>query len=186
MTKNEYKKYWAKQHPESRRLSTQKYRLSHKEKINAYDKEYRRTHKLSEYLRKRRWLLNNRGKAIATKKLWKSRNKEKVREELRRYHQEHPHYHQAAGHNYRARRRKAGALSKKDVQRVYEDNIKKYGTLTCYLCEEEVSFGEDSIDHKMPLFRGGSNLYENLAIAHKKCNSVKGAKTPMEYWIGQI
>ena len=72
-------------------------------------------------------------------------------------------------------------LSIQTVQQTYEDNIKKYGTLTCYLCEKSIEFGNDSIDHKIPLSRGGNSLYENLAVAHRKCNSIKGIKTETEY-----
>lgn len=56
--------------------------------------------------------------------------------------------------NFR-RRKKVGKLEVRVVQRVYEDNIKKYGTLTCYLCFKEILFGKDTIDHKLPLSREG-------------------------------
>lgn len=67
------------------------------------------------------------------------------------------------------------------VQRVYEDNIKKYGTLTCYLCLKEVAFGNDHLEHRIPLSRGGNNLYENLAVACARCNLSKNNKTEEEY-----
>ena len=77
---------------------------------------------------------------------------------------------------YRDRRkallRENGGLPVEVVQRVYEDNIKKFGTLTCYLCLKPISFGKDSLDHKIPISRGGTNLYENLAIVHKRCNII--------------
>jgi len=73
-------------------------------------------------------------------------------------------------------------IPKKIVQRVYEDNIKQYGTLTCYLCGEEIEFGKDSIDHIKPVMLGGSNDYDNLKIAHKSCNSQKHAK-PLEKYL---
>lgn len=81
----------------------------------------------------------------------------------------------------RKRRRMAGELTLQTIQRVYEDNIKKYGTLTCYLCLKLISFGKDSLEHKIPISRGGTNLYENLAIAHKGCNSKKSTKTEKEF-----
>ena len=77
--------------------------------------------------------------------------------------------------------KKAGKLTIQTIQRVYEDNIKKYGTLTCYLCLKPINFRQDSLEHKMPISRGGTNLYENLAIAHRKCNSKKHTKTEEEY-----
>ena len=39
-------------------------------------------------------------------------------------------------------------------QQVYEDNIKQYGTLTCYLCEEKIEFGLDNLEHKAHLYFG--------------------------------
>jgi len=74
-----------------------------------------------------------------------------------------------------------GILKKQTIQLLYEDNIKKYGTLTCYLCDKSIEFGKDSLEHKMPLSRGGSNNYENLAVAHRSCNSRKHNKTLKEY-----
>ena len=69
----------------------------------------------------------------------------------------------------------------KTIQMVYEDNIKKYGTLTCYLCLNPILFGKDHLEHKMPISRGGSNLYENLEVACAKCNLSKSDKTEEEY-----
>jgi len=74
-----------------------------------------------------------------------------------------------------------GELSIKTIQMVYEDNIKKFGTLTCYLCFIPIEFGNDSLEHKIPFFRGGNNQYNNLAVSCKKCNSLKGIKTEEEY-----
>lgn len=82
---------------------------------------------------------------------------------------------------YKAIKKLGGELSIKTIQMVYEDNIKKYGTLTCYLCEKSIEFGLDSLEHKIPLSRGGTNKYENLAIAHLSCNKKKNDKTENEY-----
>ena len=79
------------------------------------------------------------------------------------------------------RRASLKGLTKETVQRVYEDNIKRFGTLTCYLCNKPIAFGEDSIDHATPLIREGTNDYDNLGIAHLRCNLRKGVKT-LEEW----
>ena len=68
------------------------------------------------------------------------------------------------------------------VQRVYEDNIKQYGTLTCYLCLKPIQFGKDSVEHKIPISRGGQHIYNNLAIACVSCNSKKYTKTEEEWF----
>ena len=77
--------------------------------------------------------------------------------------------------------RGGGRLSIKTIQLVYEDNIKKYGTLTCYLCIKPIKFGKDNLEHRIPLIRGGTNHYDNLAIACQCCNYKKHHKTEEEY-----
>ncbi len=72
-------------------------------------------------------------------------------------------------------------LTLEKIQLIYEDNIKKYGTLTCYLCLKTISFRKDCLEHKIPLSRGGTNEYNNLAIAHRSCNNKKNCKTEKEY-----
>lgn len=80
----------------------------------------------------------------------------------------------------------AGELTKKTIQQVYEDNIKNCGTLTCYLCLQPIPFGDDHLEHKIPLSRGGSNARDNLDIAHRSCNCKKNNKTEAEYRKGKI
>ena len=72
-------------------------------------------------------------------------------------------------------------LTVKIIQQVYEKNIKQYGTLTCYLCLNPVKFGDDHLEHKIPLFRDGTNQPKNLGIACAKCNLKKGIKTEIEF-----
>ena len=81
----------------------------------------------------------------------------------------------------KAMRKSAGQLSTKTIQLVYEDNIKKYGTLTCYLCLKAIEFGKDHLEHKFPIGRGGTNEYNNLAVACEKCNRSKNRKTEQEF-----
>lgn len=82
---------------------------------------------------------------------------------------------------WKYRLKRAGKLSLKTIQIVYEDNIKKYGTLTCYLCLQPIPFGKDHLEHKTPLSRGGSNERGNLDIACQHCNCEKHSQTEAEY-----
>lgn len=74
-----------------------------------------------------------------------------------------------------------GELTIETIQTVYEDNIKKFGKLTCYLCEYPIAFGRDHLEHKIPASKGGTNLYKNLAVACDVCNNLKHNKTEQEY-----
>ena len=77
--------------------------------------------------------------------------------------------------------KRGGNLPIERIQMVYEDNIKQYGTLTCYLCLNPIQFGKDTLEHKQPLSRNGTNEYNNLAVACFKCNCKKNIKTEEEY-----
>jgi len=83
-------------------------------------------------------------------------------------------------HNFRTRSEKRNIKSG-IIQQVYEDNIKKYGTLTCYLCLKAIEFRKDHLEHKTPLSRGGTNAIENLDIACQHCNNTKHTKTEAEF-----
>ena len=83
--------------------------------------------------------------------------------------------------NYKLRLTSAGKLTFEIIQTVYEENIKKYGTLTCYLCLIAIRFGTDNLEHKTPISRGGINSIDNLEISCRDCNYRKHDKTLEEY-----
>jgi len=92
--------------------------------------------------------------------------------ERQRYIKYRDLYNKAKNHTKRAQDK----LTVATVQRVYEDNIKKYGVLTCYLCRQPIVFGGDSLEHIVPISKGGTNEYNNLRVAHSACNNTKKAK----------
>ncbi len=57
----------------------------------------------------------------------------------------------------------------------------------CAICECAVRFtkkqaaNQATIDHIIPLSRGGSGEYENLQLACFECNNLKGGKLPSEF-----
>lgn len=51
----------------------------------------------------------------------------------------------------------------------------------CFGCKKEIeSIHEATIEHKVPLARGGSNRFDNLALAHEKCNKDRGMNLAVE------
>lgn len=166
MTKQECDKKYYQEHRKDILLRVAKYRLIR----SAWVKEYRR-----------RYYQVNKKRLLTKQKVYGQTHRDQISAYHKQYHQEHD-YNTIARHNYQARKRRAlGVLTIEVAQRVYEDNIKRFGTLTCYLCLKPIEFGQDCIEHKTPLARGGSNLYENLAVAHRSCNNRKCAKTEAEY-----
>jgi len=47
---------------------------------------------------------------------------------------------------------------------------------TCYLCNKQIEGNDLSIDHVIPLSKGGSHTYENVKATHLICNLRKGTK----------
>ena len=143
----------------------------------------------------KQWYQDNKKKQLNQSKQWREDNSEYQEQ----YYQDNKEWHAKQMKKYHKtpagravvkasstnRRALTKDLTKEIVQRVYEDNIKKYGTLTCILCGKPVEFTDSSLEHLMPLSRGGSNNYENLGIAHNSCNKRKGTKTLGE-WISKL
>ena len=151
-----YFKRWMSAHPQKK-----------KKKNKYYWRQYRKDNKDICLRIAQRYRLNNRISYLKKARKWRlSHPLERKRQQQR---------------NKSMRKQQGGNISIKIIQLIYEDNIKKYGALTCYLCLNPIRFGEDSLEHKIPLSRGGTNLYNNLAIACQKCNSKKHTKTEKEY-----
>lgn len=59
--------------------------------------------------------------------------------------------------------------------------INKYGAV-CFYCETAFSKMRDiTIDHYLPLSKGGVDEIENLRLAHWECNHLKNDMTPTEF-----
>lgn len=56
-------------------------------------------------------------------------------------------------------------------------NLFKRDSNRCLYCGDKRDL---TLDHVLPKSRGGSTTWANLATACKKCNSIKGNKTPSE------
>ena len=54
-----------------------------------------------------------------------------------------------------------------------DDFLRLWNTTVCALCKSEVIDSDKTIDHIVPLARGGSNDISNMQIAHLFCNQSK-------------
>jgi len=128
----------------------------------------------------KKYQINNKQYLNEISKQYRLKNKEHILKYLKQWRQTPigKASKKASSHN---RRVMTKDLTKETVQRVYEDNIKKYGTLTCCLCDKPIAFGEDSLEHLTPLTRQGSNNFSNLGVAHLICNIRKQVMTLKEW-----
>ncbi len=52
---------------------------------------------------------------------------------------------------------------------------------TCYYCQQKAARTELTMDHIVPLVRGGRSTKDNLVTACKSCNTKKRTMLPMEW-----
>ncbi|MCB0393062.1 MAG: HNH endonuclease [Bdellovibrionales bacterium] len=56
----------------------------------------------------------------------------------------------------------------------------------CYYCETRFPPAELTMDHKVPIARGGVSSRENIVVCCKECNSKKGSQTSVDLVVSNI
>ena len=50
----------------------------------------------------------------------------------------------------------------------------------CQYCGRPPDWGRGTVDHVIPVSRGGRNVWDNVVLACSGCNRTKGGRTPEE------
>lgn len=69
-----------------------------------------------------------------------------------------------------------GRLAGVRVERVHRDVVWKRDMGICHICQMAADPLDWHLEHVIPIARGGSHTYENVAVSHPLCNRRKGAK----------
>ena len=106
-------------------------------------------------------------------------NREVLNKRTREYMRVRPEMNRAGGHRRRAMKRRNGCRPYK------ERDIFRRDKNTCQLCCTPIDMGikwpdsmSPSLDHIIPISKGGPDTAENVQAAHLSCNVSKGAKLP--------
>lgn len=101
---------------------------------------------------------------------------EKFRAYGRQYQKDHPEVYKASRHKRRAKIRSCeiNDLTSEQVSLLL-DNFK-----FCIYCSSKEML---SIDHVIPISRGGANTLSNLVVACKKCNNSKRARDVNDFLV---
>jgi 5-methylcytosine-specific restriction endonuclease McrA len=71
-------------------------------------------------------------------------------------------------------RRRARAFGATEVEEIDSYFVRQRDNELCHLCGRWVSVHDASLDHVVPLAKGGQHTLDNVKLAHKVCNSKKG------------
>lgn len=135
------------------------------------------------------WYENNREYALGQCRIYNAARKDGQREynHKRRtapgFNQEYyqKHRKQAIQNAARRRARRANAPV---VEKINVSEIVARDSSTCYLCGRILEINEVTLDHVVPLARGGSHINENLRVACRSCNGRKKDKLLSELdWV---
>lgn len=81
--------------------------------------------------------------------------------------------------------RRQAAMKAEDADPIKRDEIFARDGFTCQLCSGALHMAETrphpkspSIDHIVPLSRGGAHTYDNVQATHLRCNESKNAQLP--------
>lgn len=98
--------------------------------------------------------------------------------------------HPALQHMYKNRRKSKKRKNRmcfvrKKARKHLPELIKKYNN-RCYLCNIELKYGKPgidfhnkrTIDHIIPIYKGGTSSIDNLALCCSRCNTDKGNLLP--------
>lgn len=180
-----YMKAWHAANPRDRRA----YKAAYDATNRARAAEYRAANSEKRRAQKAEWYLANRDRVRARVKSHAAVNKARILAYQAEYYAAHTDKVKATVAAYRAanpdkkqflenrrRARKAG----NGGSHTLAERKEKFARLgnACYYCGRS---GRLTVDHDIPLARGGTDAIENILPACRSCNSRKNARTAAEF-----
>lgn len=160
----------------SARCSWQVYREANREALRERDRAYKAANRDAVLERKRQYHKANREAILARNRKYNEENREARNAKVREYGQTEGGRAAKRRHEDKRRALKINAF----VEAVDRQAIFKRDGYTCQLCGKKVDMnkaGPDpmspSIDHILPLSKGGTHEPRNVQLAHLGCNSRK-------------
>jgi 5-methylcytosine-specific restriction endonuclease McrA len=156
------------------KASAQRWNQENKEQYNTNAKLFRERHPETVRVNNHEYYSGHKAENRESGNRWRDANRDKVRESNRLAKKAHPEQRQADDERRRSRKENAeGNYSANDIKK--QNKIQKG---RCYYCGQKKKL---TIDHIVPLSRGGSNWPSNIVLACGSCNSKKHNKLPHEW-----
>jgi 5-methylcytosine-specific restriction endonuclease McrA len=135
-------------------------------------KKYAQLHRAEAVARTRKWQMANAEKAKAAYKNYYDNTADYQKDRRAKYLQNNLERHASAQHKRRAKLKQNGVfdISIKELKRLYSAH--------CFYCGSK---GPITLDHIIPIARGGRHSIGNLIAACRSCNSSKNDRLIVEW-----
>jgi len=151
------------------------WRRANPEKAKAIQDRWRQRHPKEARAKSYRWAKRNPEKKKAQKRRWYQRHREEIKARVRHYKRENPHKVAALTARRSAQKRNLPVdLTAEDARRILAVG-------RCFYCGQNFPRSEFTLDHFLPLSKGGGTTKANIIAACQPCNSSKGTKEPGEF-----
>ena len=148
-------KKWYEEHKEETKAQEKKYRQEHKEERKAYDEKYNEEHKEERKAYKEKYYKNNKDKIKKYYNRPEVKEKRKINE-----------------HNRQVRKKgNGGSYTIEEITKLRKETngiCKGYNREPHYVGDKNLT-----IDHIIPIKKGGTNYIENIQLLCGSCNSHK-------------
>ena len=148
-----------------------------RDKKSESDRRYRKAHKAELAAKKAADYAANRQRRVKLMQVNYAANRDERNVYQAAWKRAHP---ESVFASYAKRRALAGGSTR--VEPVVRQAIYDRDKGLCGICGQPVERSKMTLDHIVPLVRGGPHTPENLQTAHRSCNCRKWAKT-MEEWL---
>lgn len=151
------------------------YRKHHKESLRQYFRDYSAQHSVEKRERARDWYAKNKERAKANVRRWKKTLRGRICERNQ-------------VHRRRQRLKRGQGVSSEQIRQLWE---KQNGH--CAYCGKPMVLGGNphspdycTIDHIVPLSRGGLHDISNIVLACRACNMKKSDRLPEELCLSKL
>jgi len=188
------KNKWAKNNKEKLKKSRKNWESNNKEKIKQKSREYYHKNKEKHYENSKRRIEKNKEKYLLKarenckkhpeynrrqSRKWYHNNKEKVLEKQKRWRAKNKDHVNMLNHLRREKERTAKGFKNKIEN--FRNRMQEIGE--CIFCGTKEKL---TIEHLIPLSKGGTNEIHNLFPSCKRCNSSKHTSDWLEWYRKQI
>ena len=146
--------------------------VENREAKRAYAREYRAKNAERDKPRRKETYLKHRDAVIKRSCEWNKNNPERAAQ-FRAAYQRSPAGRKVMEHSRHKRR---AAINAGPIDRIYIEDLAAMCSNRCGICGRKVKVAERTIDHIVPLSKGGLHVWSNVQLAHGRCNSGKGAR----------